>query len=174
MAQRSQRQSTRNATLASQATAQVRTRDKTSAVPPSNVPSPTIKRLDPDLVKSLVSTVAEEVTRQITATLPALASPLGPFTPSVAPRVPELNGEDHLSATSLHGASAETLVEGAIATAHTQIAGASHILLTNIITPARSQPSQTFLSAGLPIDSLSSSKIKEKIVMRSSLTLGPC
>ena len=123
LAQRSRRQSTRNATLASQATAQVRTEDQTSAVPPSNVPSTTIQRLDPDLVKSLVSTVAEEVTRQITATLPALASPLGHHTPSVAPRVPELNGENHLSATSLHGVSAETLVEGAIATAHTQIAG---------------------------------------------------
>ena len=90
------------------------------------MPSTTIQRLDPDLVKSLVSTVAEEVTRQITTTLPALASPLGPHTPSVAPRVPELNGENHLSATSLHGVSADTLVEGAIATAHTQIAGQQH------------------------------------------------
>ena len=163
LAQRSRRQSTRNATLASQATAQVRTEDQTSAVPPSNVPSTTIQRLDPDLVKSLVSTVAEEVNRQITATLPALASPLGHHMPSVAPRVPELNGENHLSATSLHGVSAETLVEGAIATAHTQIAGAPHILPTNIITQARSQPSQTFLSAGLPIDSQISIKLKEKI-----------
>ena len=66
LAQRSRRQSTRNATLGSQATTQVRTEDETSAVPPSNVPSTTIQRLDPDLMKSLVSTVAEEVTRQIT------------------------------------------------------------------------------------------------------------
>ena len=94
--------------------------------------------------------------------LPARASPLGPHTPSVAPRVPELNGENHLSAT-LHGVSAETLVEEAIATAHTQTAGAPHILPTNIITQARSQASQTFLSASLPIDSQISCKIKEKI-----------
>ena len=39
LAQRSRRQPTRNATLASQATAQVRTEDETGAVPPSNVPS---------------------------------------------------------------------------------------------------------------------------------------
>ena len=54
-------------------------------------------------------------------------------------------------------------MEGAIATAHTQISGAPHILPMNIITQARSQPSQTFLSAGLPIDSQISIKIKEKI-----------
>ena len=144
LAQRSWRQSTSNATLVSHATAQVRTEDETSAFPPSNERSNTIQRLDRNLVKSLVSTVAEEVTCQITATLPALAPPLGPHTPSAAPRVPELNGENHLSATSLHGISARTLVERAIATTHTQIAGAPHILPTSIITQARSQPRPNF------------------------------
>ena len=158
-AQQSRRQSTRNATLASQATASVRAEAEASAVLPSNVPSTTTQRLDPELVKSLVSTVAEEVTRQLTATL---ASPLGTHTPSVAPHVSEPTEESHPSAPSSSGVSATTLVEGAIAAAHSQITGAPQLLPTNIVTQARSQPSQTFLSAGLPIDSQVSTKIKEK------------
>ena len=162
-AQRSRRQSTRNATLASQSTASVRAEAEASAVLPSNVSATTIQRLDPELVRSLVSTVTEEVTRQLTETLPALASPLGTHTPSVAPHVPEPPEEDHPPAPTLPGVSATTLVEGAIAAAHSQITGAPQLLPTNIVTQARSQPSQTFLSAGLPIDSQISTKIKKKI-----------
>ena len=54
---------TNNAALPSQSTALVRAEAEASAVLPSNVSSTTIQRLDPDLVKSLVSTVTEEVTR---------------------------------------------------------------------------------------------------------------
>lgn len=53
-------------------------------------------------------------------------------------------------------------MEGAIAAAHSQIEGAPQLLPTNVVTPAASQPSQTFLSAGLQIDSQISPKIKFK------------
>ena len=81
----------------------------------------------------------------------------------MAPHVPEPTEESHPSAPSLSCVSATMLVEGAIAAAHSQITGAPQLLPTNIVTQARSQPSQTFLSAGLPIDSQVSTKIKEKV-----------
>ena len=123
-AQRSRRPSTRNATLASQSTASVRGEAEASAVLPTNVSSTTIQGLDSDLVQSLVSTVTEEVTRQLTETLPALASLLGTHTPSVVAHVSEPPEENRPSALTLPGVSATTLLEGAIAAAHSQITGA--------------------------------------------------
>ena len=54
-------------------------------------------------------------------------------------------------------------MEGAIAAVHSWIAGAPQLLPTNINITQRSDTSQVFLSAGLPIDSQISAKIKEKI-----------
>ena len=88
---------------------------------------------------------------------------LGTHMPSVAPHVPEPPEEDHPPAPTLPDVSATTLVERAITAAHPQVTGAPQLLPTNIVTQACSQPSQTFLSAGLPIDSQISTKIKEKI-----------
>ena len=67
------------------------------------------------------------------------------------------------SAPQLPAGSASTLVEGAIAVAHSRIAGAPQLLPTNISITQCSDPSQVFLLAGLPIDSQISLKIKKKI-----------
>ena len=80
-AQRSRRQSTRNATLASQATASTVAEGEPSVGPALDRAQTTSQRLDPELVQSLVSTVTTEVTRQLTATLPAIASQLRPSPP---------------------------------------------------------------------------------------------
>jgi len=73
LAQRSRRETTRNATLASRGSTSVPAEDESNVIPLANTP-PAVQRLDPSLVQSLVSTVTAEVTRQLTATLPALAS----------------------------------------------------------------------------------------------------
>jgi hypothetical protein len=138
--------------------------DQSSVIPPFNVPPTTVQQLDPELVQSIVYTVAAEVTRQLAATLPALTSPTDgfPATRSVS-ATPEPAEERRLSAPPLPASSATTLVEGAIAAAHSRIAGAPQLLPTNVIPPSVSTPSNIFLSASLPTDSQISSKIKEKI-----------
>ena len=161
VAQRSRRESTRNATLASRATTSVAAEDEASVIPLANAP-PTVRGLDPSMVQSLVSTVTAEVTRQLTATLPALASLSGP-TSSVTGDVPPLAEERCLSTPPLPGVSATNLVEGAIAAAHSRIIGAPQLLPTSAQTQRQANPSQIFLSASLPIDSQLSAKIKEKI-----------
>ncbi len=103
-----------------------------------------------------MSTVAAEVTRQLTATLPALASQLRPEPPLATRNASDLAEEP----TSTHDVSATTLVEGAVAVAHSQITGAPQLLpSTSVVTPP-SNPSQIFISAHLPIDSQLSTKIK--------------
>ncbi len=116
-AQRSRRQSTRNATLVSQATASVVAETEPRVVPPLDILHTTSQRLAPELVQSLVSTVAAEFARQLTATLPALASQLRPQPPLATRNASELAEEP----TSTHDVSATTLVEGAISAAHSRI-----------------------------------------------------
>ncbi len=158
-AQRSKRQSTRNATLASQATASVVAETEPSVVPPLDPPHTTSQRLAPELVQSLASTVEAEVTRQLTATLPALASQWRPQPPLATRDASELAEEP----TSTHDVSATTLVEGAIAAAHSRITGAPQLLPSTSVVTSPSNPSQIFISADLPIDSQVSTKIKDKI-----------
>ncbi len=160
-AQRSKRQSTRNATLASQATASVVAETEPSVVPSLDPPHTTSQRLAPELVQSLVSTVAAEVTRQLTATIPALVSQLRPQPPSATRNASEPVEET----TFTHDVTATTLVEGAIAAAHSRITGAPQLLpSTSVVTPPSNyNPSQIFISADLPIDSQVSTKIKDKI-----------
>ena len=139
-AQRNKRQSTRNATLASQETALVVAETKPSVVPLLDLPHTTSQRLAPELVQSLVSTVAAEVTRQLTATLPALTSQLRPQPPLATRNASELVEET---------TSTTTLVEGAIAAAHSRITGAPQLLpSTSVVTPPSNyNPSQIFISA---------------------------
>jgi hypothetical protein len=62
-AQHSCRQMTRNSTLASRSNVDVAAEDESRFIPPSTVPPTTVQQLDPELVQSIVSTVAAEVTR---------------------------------------------------------------------------------------------------------------
>ena len=75
-----------NSTLVSQASVVVAAAAEPSVqlsvVPLSHAPLAAAQQRDPDLVQSLVLTVAAEVTRQLAATLPALASPKRPNTAS--------------------------------------------------------------------------------------------
>ena len=162
LAQRSRRETTRDATLASRGSTSVPAEDESNVIPLTNTP-PAVQRLDPSLVQSLVSTVTAEVTRQLTATLPALASLEGPSTSTATGDGSELAEERRPSVPPLPGVSATNLVEGAIAAAHSRITGAPQLLPTSVQTQRQVNPSQIFLSASLPIDSQLSAKIKEKI-----------
>ena len=111
------------------------------------VPHTTSQRLAPELAQSLVSIVVAEVTRQLTATLPTLASQLRPPPPLATRNASELAEEP----TSTHDVSATTPVEGAIAAAQSRITGALQLLpSTSVVTPL-SNPSQIFISADLPM-----------------------
>ena len=74
--------------LASQATALVIAETEPSVVPRLDIPHTMSQCLAPELVQSLVSTVSAEVTRQLTVTLPALASQLRPQPPLATRNLP--------------------------------------------------------------------------------------
>ena len=156
-------ESTQNVTLASRVTTAVPAEGETSVIPLANAPPTTLQGLDPSLVQSLLPTVTAEVTRQLTATLPALASLSGPTTPSPMGDVFEPAEERRPSTPPLPGVSATNLVDGAIDAAHSRITGAPQLLPTSVQPQRLANPSQIFLSASLPIDSQHSTKIKEKI-----------
>ncbi len=106
-----------------------------------------------------MSTVTAEVTRQLTATLPAFATQLRPQPPLATRDASELAEEP----ASTHDVSATTLVEGAIAAAHSWITAAPQLLPSTNAVMLPSNPSQILISADLPIDSQVSTKIKDKI-----------
>ncbi len=88
-ARRSRRTSTRHATLASEST-QLTTAEPSNS-PPDSTPCVTARSapFSADQIKALVSTVAAEVTKQLTAQFPALTDVQGTETPTpVASRLP--------------------------------------------------------------------------------------
>lgn len=163
---RSRRASTINATRATQNAAPAvdlppLATPRTSATPPA--PS-SGNVLSPEILQTLVSTVAAEVTRQMATMLPAqVPSPVP--TPAV-PAVPVMATEPRPSQTSSsNAAEVNNLVTGAIAAAHAGISGEPQLLPT-IISPSTAssvEPTQLFHSAGLAIDSRVSAKLKGKI-----------
>ena len=163
---RSRRASTINATRATQnATPAVDlpplATPRTSTTPPA--PS-SGNVLSPEILQTLVSTVAAEVTRQMATMLPAqVPSPVP--TPAV-PAVPVMATEPRPSQTSSsNAAEVNNLVTGAIAAAHAGISGEPQLLPTIIspISASSVEPTQLFHSAGLAIDLRVSAKLKGKI-----------
>ena len=106
--------------------------------------------LSPEILQTLVSTVAAEVTRQMATMLPAQVP---------SPAVPAMATEPRPSQTSSSTAAVHSevnnLVTAAIAAAHAGISGEPQLLPT-IISPSTAssvEPTQLFHSAGLAIDS---------------------
>ena len=106
----------------------------------------------------MVSTVTEEVTKRLAAALPAL--------PAASAPVPHEDRQP--SSSQAPPVSATTLVNGAIAAAHSHITGAPQLLPTiNVASSdtgvSSDTPGQIFLSTSLPIDSQVSAKLKGKL-----------
>ena len=134
-----------------------------------------VQQLDPELVQSIVSTVAAEVIRQLAATLPALTSPTDgfPATRSVS-ATPEPAQERRLSAPPLPASLATTLVEGAIAAAHFRIAGAPQLLPTNVIALGLVLLATFFFRRVYRLTLRFPQNLKKKFGTRSSLILDRC
>ena len=162
---RSRRASTIKATRATQNAAPAVDLPPLATPRTSTPPAPSSGNvLSPEILQTLVSTVAAEVTRQMATMLPAqVPSPVP--TPAV-PAVPVMAAEPRPSQTSSSNlAEVNNLVTGAIAAAHAGISGEPQLLPT-IISPSTAssvEPTQLFHSAGLAIDSRVSAKLKGKI-----------
>ncbi len=120
-----------------------------------------VQNLHPDLIQSLVSTVTEEVTRHLAAALPALPASSAP--------VPHEDRQP--SSSQAPPVSATTLVNGAIAAAHSHITGVPQLMPT-INVASSDTPGQIFLSTNLPIDSEVSAKLKGKIWNKEFVDFG--
>ena len=158
-ARRSRRTSTRHATLASEST-------EPSNSPPDSRSCVTARSapFSADQIQALVSTVAAEVTKQLTAQFPALTDVQGTETPTpVASRLPLEPGPVPFlpqSTPSVESVAVPTMVNRAIAEAHAQIAGAPHLTKINTVEQRSGIPTQIFLSTSLPIESRVSAKLK--------------
>ena len=150
---RSRRQSTRNSTLVSQASVAVAAATEPSIQP--NVQLNVHLSVQPNVHSSPLDNL-----QRLYQPSPRQRDQTQPLTICF---VAEPREKLCQSAPQLPAGSASTLVEGAIAVAHSRIAGAPQLLPTNISITQCSDPSQVFLLAGLLIDSQISAKIKEKI-----------
>ncbi len=166
-ARRSRRTSTRHATLASEST-QLTTAEPSNS-PPDSTSGVTARSapFSADQIQALVSTVAAEVTKQLTAQFPALTDVQGTETPTpVASRLPLETGPVPFlpqPTPAVESVAVPTMVNRAIAEAHAQIAGAPQLTNINTVEQRNGTPTQIFLSTSLPIDSRVSAKLKGKI-----------